>query len=122
MDTPKRPTRPVTTPATRERRVYLRSPVKVAASLTDEEGSTLYGWVQDIGCGGMYFVCRERLPVESYCTFLLMFSEESPPRKVVVEGWVVRSDAEGMGVQFNGLDGRTFAFIRHLSQAAEIEK
>jgi hypothetical protein len=94
-----RPSKPVTTPATRERRTPV--PVALRAALLLYNGKEkVCGWVRRISTGGMYLQSRARFPGETEVIVETLVWEGNSARPLCLKGWVAYEDRRGMGIQF----------------------
>lgn len=110
-----RPAKPMTTPATRERRASLRVRVRAAVFLADG-AEKVCGWVRNLSTGGMYVETKARFPDETPVVLETLVWEDETPHCLRLAGWVARTDDEGMGIQFDPPDDRTGKLLTHLVQ------
>ncbi len=59
---------------------------------------------RDISLKGLYVVTHSVIPAGTECLVELVLSGESTDLKLRIQGEVVRTDEEGMGIRFNSMD------------------
>jgi len=102
-----RPRKPVTTPATRDRRVAVRVGVDtyIRAALTHEASARkVHGWVLNLSPGGMFIQTPDRLPPDAPVRIDALARCGTELIHFKTDGWVARADPGGLGVQFDTLD------------------
>jgi PilZ domain len=106
-----RPSKPVATPATRERRTPV--PVALRAALLLYNGKEkVCGWVRRISTGGMYLQSRARFPGETEVVVEALVWEGDSARPLRLKGWVAYEDRRGMGIQFEPPPADALADLR----------
>lgn len=102
-----RPRKPVTTPATRERRVEVRLSVDtyIRAAVTHEASARkVHGWVLNISAGGLLVETPDRLPPDAPVRIDALARIGAELIHLKADGWVAYADPKGLGVQFDALD------------------
>ena len=80
-----------------ERRHYSRVNVPLPVVLDTSQGP-VNGEIWDIGPGGAFILCERKPGIEE--TVVLVFAGGQGDDSVTIEGRIVRSTEEGIGVQF----------------------
>ncbi len=110
-----RPRLPVSTPGTREHRLNVRVPIKVAATIVDGDGTKVYGWAENVSMGWLYFEGTLQFPPETHVALHLMFRrDQMETRDIHIKGWVAHNKGKGMGIQFVPLEGDESKLFRSL--------
>lgn len=110
-----RPERPATTPWNREQRAGMRAPLRAAVFL--EDGSeVIRGWVRNLSRGGAYVENKARFPDNTPVRVEFVVWRKEGPVEVIIDGWVARTDDEGMGLQFSDIDKEMIGVIDALIQ------
>lgn len=110
-----RPERPATTPWNREQRAGVRAPLRAAVFL-DDGTEVIRGWVRNLSRGGAYVENKARFPVDTAVRIEFVVWRDEGPVEVIVDGWVARTDSEGMGLQFSDIDQDMLELIDGLIQ------
>lgn len=102
-----RPRKPVSTPASRERRVAVRVSVDTyirAAVAHEASARKVHGWVRNLSLGGMFVETPDRLPPDAPVAVdaLARCGEELIHFKA--GGWVAYAGPDGLGIQFEALE------------------
>lgn len=98
-----RPRRPVSTPATRERRVDIRVTVDTyirAAVVHGVSGKKLHGWVRNLSVGGLFVETPDRFGKEEPVHVDAMARNGETVVHLKFDGWVAYEGESGMGIQF----------------------
>ena len=104
-----RPSKPVTTPGTREPRAHVHDRVECRIWVSGT-GTETHGSVRNLNTSGMSVWADQALPAESECEAVLMFGGN--PEDAHVQGWVVYANENAMAVQFDELDPEASEAIR----------
>jgi hypothetical protein len=102
-----RPRKPVTTPASRERRVAVRVSVDTyirAAVAHEASGRKVHGWVRNLSGGGMFVETPDRLPEDAPVRIDALARCGAELIHFKAGGWVAYSGPDGLGLQFEALD------------------
>ncbi|MDH5527426.1 MAG: PilZ domain-containing protein [Nitrospirota bacterium] len=113
MSESERPERPATTPWNREQRMDVRVPLRAAVFLTDGS-EVVRGWVRNLSGGGAYVENKARFPEDTPVRIEFIVWEAESPVEVIIDGWVARTDNEGMGIQFSNLDAHMLTVVESL--------
>jgi len=92
-------------------RLFLRSAAKLAVRITSELGPCLRGTVLDVGLGGFFVVCTERLPVGTLCELEIDARGAGP---IEATGRVAHVEPDGMGIQITELALEHYDELRRL--------
>lgn len=96
-----RPSKPVTTPSTREPRAEVRDRVECRIVLGDA-GNEVHGTVRNLNTSGMSVWTDDAVAPESECEVFLTFGGDPPD--VQVQGWVVYANQNALAIQFDELE------------------
>lgn len=96
-----RPTKPITTPATREPRAEVRDRVECRIAL-GAAGAEVHGIVRNLNTSGMSVWTDEAVAPESECEVFLLFGGDPPDTQV--QGWVVYANQNALAIQFDQLE------------------
>jgi hypothetical protein len=91
-----------------------RAPTKLEVTITSELSGVVRGTVEDVGTGGLFVVCRERLPVGSLCELALRMTSDEGDVYLEAAGRVAHVEPEGMGIQIVELDFDHYELLRRL--------
>lgn len=91
------------------------APLRAAVFL--EDGSEVVrGWVRNLSRGGAYIENKARFPDETPVRIEFVVWSDDSATEVIIDGWVARTDDEGMGLQFSDLDEPMLKVIDSLIQ------
>jgi hypothetical protein len=96
-----RPTRPITTPATRQPRAEVHDRVECRIVLGGA-GGEVHGTVRNLNTSGMSVWTDDAVAPESECEVCLQFGGD--PADVQVQGWVVYANQNALAIQFDELE------------------
>jgi len=102
-----RPRKPVTTPATRERRVSLRVGVDTyirVAVVHEPDARKVHGWVRNLSTGGMFVETADPLPIDAPVRVDALARSDGDLIHFKADGWVAYAGPNGLGIQFDDLD------------------
>jgi len=102
-----RPRKPVTTPATRERRVAVRVTVDTyirAAVAHEASARKVHGWVRNLSRGGMFVETPDRLPADAPVRVDALARCDGDLIHFKADGWVAYTGPDGLGIQFENLE------------------
>jgi len=86
---------------TREKRAFTRITLDIPASLSLYQlETTHFGAIANISLSGCFFPFEEELPVGEKCLVDITVGEGLETEKVTIPGIIVRSDAQGAGINF----------------------
>lgn len=98
-----RPMKPETSLANRERRAWVRVPIRAAVTVAGEE-RRICGWVRNLSVGGMFVETDEPFERETEVAVDLLLREGYSVRRLRSVAWVAWVARNGMGLQFDQLD------------------
>ncbi|WP_243286247.1 PilZ domain-containing protein [Geothrix terrae] len=110
--------------ATPDQRQYPRVPIAYRVKVVTPERIIAFPSAINISMGGILIGGPDRLPVGTTCGVAILLEEAEAGRRVVTRGTVVRSDPNGMAIQFsrelepNGVEALR-ALIRSVSPEAD---
>ncbi len=86
---------------TREKRSYTRITLDIPASLSLYQMETFrIQAIKNISIGGCFFLFEGELPLKEQCEITISIGEGLQTEEVTISGMVVRSDTQGVGIQF----------------------
>lgn len=97
-----RPMKPETSATTRERRAFVRMPIRAAVTVADG-ARKVCGWVRNLSCGGMFVETDESFPRETEVRVEVLLREGYSVRRLRTVAWVAWTAPDGMGLQFDVL-------------------
>lgn len=90
-----------------ERRKFTRITVDVPATLSILQVEAYHtGALANISEGGCFFPVSGDIPLGEACNICISIGEGLQAETILFEGTVVRSDAKGIGIKFNGPENR----------------
>ena len=96
-----------------EKRNYERVHFK-AEAITEFEGRSIRGEVENLSMRGMFLRVRNLIPVQVPLTIRVILSGASSFVSITIHGSAVRKDAEGVGIEFSGMDLDSFILLKNI--------
>ena len=84
-----------------EQRQHPRVPIAYRVKVVTPDRIIAFPKAINISLGGILIGGSDRLPVGTSCGVAILLEEAESGRRVVTRGTVVRSDANGMAIQFS---------------------
>lgn len=98
----------------KEKRQYTRVSIHLFVTVSFYQIETYRtGWLSNISTGGCFFPLDEELPVGKECSLTIIVGEGLEIETHTLSGRIVRSDSNGVGIQF---DNDTTAQTHKLEQ------
>ena len=98
---------------TREHRDFTRVGIHIEAKIETEDGD-ISGILDDISLNGVFLETDNPFPEGTHCDLTLRLHGGEDDLVVPVKGVVVRSSAEGMGVEFEAIELDAYEHLRNL--------
>lgn len=86
---------------TSEQRQHPRVPIAYRVKVVTSDRIIAFPKAINLSMGGILIGGPDRLPVGTSCGVAILLEEAEAGRRVVTRGTVVRSDANGMAIQFS---------------------
>ena len=96
-----------------DKRKFSRVPFVVKAQI-DWQGKVLAGEVSNLSLRGMLVHVPETIPVGEKLASTLQLTGDSSDLKVTIVAKVVRTDAKGIGLEFEQMDLDSFIHLRNI--------
>lgn len=97
------------------RREFTRVRVNLLTELRSGESVDIAGTLSNVSMSGLLLTCATRLPVDTPCDISLMLEGGAEIVSIQTEGKVIRSDAEGLAIQFTKIIGpESLAHLQNL--------
>ena len=84
-----------------EKREFARVDVNLEVEVASERNKVIRGHIKDLSLNGVFMACPERLASAERCSVTFVVTGMTEPLRVKAEGRVVRSDDDGMGIEFD---------------------
>lgn len=94
-------------------RKFSRVPFKIEAEVQSDKG-IFYGDIRNLSLNGAFIAIPESLPVGEYVDLKVFLSQDKPVIAIDLEGYVVRTDPEGIAVKFSKVDLDSFTHLRNV--------
>jgi len=95
-------------------REFTRVPIVIWGTFADESGEKLTGEVNNLSLRGCHVSTFDGLPEDGRYTLTLFTGDEDGALRFEVLARIVRSDSDGMGVEFVELPLDSYEHLRHL--------
>lgn len=96
------------------RREFSRSPVHIEVRLTAGDETAIKGTLHDVSVKGVFLATDARAPLGSECQVSLLLEGGAEPIRAEARGKVVRSDAQGMAIEFTETDPDSLTHLQKL--------
>jgi len=97
------------------RREFTRVRVNLLTELRSGESVDIAGTLSNVSMSGLFLTCATRLPVDTPCNISLILEGGAEIVSIQTEGKVIRSDAEGLAIQFTKIMGpESLAHLQNL--------
>ena len=97
------------------RREFTRVRVNLLTELRSGESVDIAGTLSNVSMSGLFLTCATRLPANTPCDISLMLEGGAEIVSIQTEGKVIRSDAEGLAIQFTKIIGpESLAHLQNL--------
>lgn len=105
-----------------EQRQHPRVPIAYRVKVVTPDRIIAFPTAINISMGGLLIGGSDRLPVGTACGVAILLEEAEAGKRVVTRGTVVRSDANGMAIQFSReLEARDIEALRALIRSVSPE-
>ena len=105
-----------------EQRQHPRIPIAYRVKVVTPDRIIAFPTAINISMGGILIGGSDRLPVGTTCGVAILLEEAEAGKRVVTRGTVVRSDANGMAIQFSReLEARDIEALRALIRSVSPE-
>ena len=104
------------TKGTPDRRRFTRVSIKLECRTgTDPRGVVeIFGQGKNVAFKGLFVVCKERVPVGTACHIKLYLGDERLHPYIEMEGKVVRTDEDGMGIELQDVPASSLDHFKNL--------
>ncbi len=97
------------------RREFTRVRVNLLTELRSGESVDIAGTLSNVSMSGLFLTCATRLPADTPCEVSLLLEGGEETMSIQTEGKVIRSDAEGLAIQFTKILGsESLAHLQNL--------
>lgn len=98
------------------RRNYERYLIRKFALLKLANGEIIEGQTRDLSAGGAFIECKPDANLEqgTECSISLTLDEEDDKLITEIYGYIIHSDAEGLGCNFLKVNSTYYQYIREL--------
>jgi hypothetical protein len=97
-----------------EKRKFTRVPFRTIVRLTIGDAVVTSNHLHNISLGGAHISFTGDLPEQTACAIEFELTGPASLLKIQVEGEIVRSDLDGIAVQFTKIDLDSLIYLRHL--------
>lgn len=87
------------------RREFTRVRVNLLTELRSGESVDIAGTLSNVSMSGLFLTCATRLPADTPCNISLILEGGAEILSIQTEGKVIRSNAEGLAIQFTKILG-----------------
>jgi len=99
----------------KERRKFTRVSIKLECRTKDANRPIeIFGIGKNIALKGLFIVCKARVPLETECHIKLYLGDERLRPYLEMQGTVVRTDSEGMGIAITEVPASSSDHLRNL--------
>ena len=84
-----------------EKREFTRMDVNLEVEVASERNEVIRGQIENLSLNGVFMACPRRLAAAERCSVTFVVTGMTEPLRVKADGRVVRSDDDGMGIEFD---------------------
>jgi hypothetical protein len=97
-----------------DNREFTRVPAKVKVEIVTREGVFFTRTTRNLSMSGLYVEGHEQLPAGTECRLRLFLGEDRNATCIEILGRILRTDADGMAVEFAQIEVEGFDHLRNL--------
>lgn len=95
-------------------REFVRSSVRLEVELISGDSTILVARTRDVSMKGIFLITPHRVPVGASCRIRIRIGDPAEPLWVEADGTVVRTDDEGLAVEFLEMGVGSFQHLKNL--------
>lgn len=97
-----------------DQRRFVRVTVGLSVEIVVPGQGMIVGRLRDVGLGGLFVECEERLPLGTGCMLAVVLDGAEPPVRIEGVGQVIRAGGGGLAIQIAGVEESSLAHLLRL--------